>query len=265
MKEFTMLSWNVNGIRAMVKKDIYKSRDFLDWLKENTPDILCIQETKAQIDQIKDDLLNPLEYRGYWNSAERKGYSGVVTFSKEEPLNVEYGLGVAKLDNEGRFVATEYENFILCNVYFPNGKKNKERLQYKLDYYDAFLDYCENKRKKGKSVIFCGDVNTAHKEIDLTHPKANETISGFLPIEREWMDKIVRMGYIDTFRLKHGDVPEKYTWWSMRNIGARERNVGWRLDYFFVTEDLKDNIIEAKILPEIMGSDHCPVSLKLKL
>ena len=265
MKEITMLSWNVNGIRAMVKKEIYKGKDFCTWLEKDGPDILCLQETKANEEQIKDKLLNPLDYNGYWNSAERKGYSGVVTFTKEEPKNVEYGLGVAELDTEGRFVAIEFEKFVLCNVYFPNGKQSKERLQYKLDYYDAFLNYCEAKRKKGLSVIFCGDVNTAHKPIDLTHPQANEAISGFLPIEREWMDKIVNMGYIDTFRFKHGEVPEKYTWWSMRNIGARERNVGWRLDYFFVTEDLKENIIEANILPEIMGSDHCPVSLKLKI
>lgn len=265
MKELAMISWNVNGIRALVKKEIYKGRDFYSWLKEESPDLLCIQETKSQKAQIKDELLNPLDYSSYWSSAERKGYSGVVTFSKEEPLNVEYGLGEANLDTEGRFVSTEYEKFVLCNVYFPNGKKNQERLGYKMYYYNAFLEFCERKRSEGKSVIFCGDVNTAHKPIDLTHPKANESISGFLPIEREWMDKIARMGYIDTFRLKHGDVPEKYTWWSVRNIGARERNVGWRLDYFFVTEDLKNNIIEANILPEVMGSDHCPVSLKLKL
>ncbi|NHJ06113.1 MAG: exodeoxyribonuclease III [Candidatus Heimdallarchaeota archaeon] len=265
MKELTMFSWNVNGIRALIKKEIYRGRDFFNWLKEESPDILCFQETKSQEEQIKDELLNPLDYRGYWRSAERKGYSGVVTFAKEEPLNVEYGLGIANLDKEGRFVALEFEKFILCNVYFPNGKKDQERLKYKMDYYDAFLEYCERKRSNGKSVIFCGDVNTAHKPIDLTHPKANENISGFLPIEREWMDKIVSMGYIDTFRFKHGAIPEKYSWWSVRNIGAREKNVGWRLDYFFVTEDLKEKIIEADILTDVMGSDHCPVSLKLKI
>ncbi len=264
MKILELLSWNVNGIRALSKKTIYKDDNFLSWLEKNSPDILCLQETKAHPEQVTEEMINPPGYHSNWSSAERKGYSGVVTYSKEKPTTVEHKIGVERLDKEGRIVTIEHSNIVVCNVYFPNGKKDNERLKYKMDFYDAFLDFTEKKRAEGKSVVFCGDVNTAHKPIDLSRPKSNEKISGFLPIEREWLDKIVDMGYIDSFRFIHKDKPEQYSWWSVRT-NARERNIGWRLDYFFVTADLKDRIVDAYILPEITGSDHCPVGLKLKI
>jgi len=265
MKELTLLSWNVNGIRAISKKNVRQEQDFFSWLDSESPDIFCIQETKAHPDQVSEKLLNPPGYYGYWSAAERKGYSGVVTFSKEKPISVSNELGVKHLDTEGRHVITEYANFILINSYFPNGKKNTERLDFKMEYYEEFLKYINKKRKHGKSIIFCGDVNTAHTPIDLTHPKGNEKISGFLPIEREWIDKVIDQGFIDSFRHFNPDVPEQYTWWSVRSIGARERNVGWRLDYFFVSDDMIKNVTEATILKDVLGSDHCPVLLKLKI
>ena len=265
MKEVKLLSWNVNGIRALVKKYVYKNQMFLDWMAKESPDVLCLQETKASPEQLNKDLLEIPGYYANWNSAERKGYSGVVTYSKEEPIDVTYDLGKEHLNKEGRMLITEFKNFVLCNGYYPNGKKNAERLQYKLDFYDEFLNLIEEKRAAGKSIIFCGDINTAHNEIDLTHPKANEKISGFLPIERAWMDKVVETGYIDTLRHKYPGEPNHHTWWSMRNIGAREKNVGWRLDYFFISPDLLPKMIDAYILAEVMGSDHCPIGLKLKL
>lgn len=264
METIQLLSWNVNGIRAMSKKTIYKNHDFLSWLDKESPDILCLQETKAHPEQLAEKILHPKGYQSYWNSGERKGYSGVVTYAKDNPTKIEYNIGVKRLDNEGRIVTTEFSDIVICNVYFPNGKKDDERLKYKMDFYDTFLDFTEKKRAEGKSVIFCGDVNTAHRPIDLSRPKPNEKISGFLPIEREWLDKVVEMGYVDSFRFIHKDKPEQYSWWSVRT-NARERNIGWRLDYFFVTEDLKDRIIDAYILPDITGSDHCPVGLKLKI
>jgi exodeoxyribonuclease-3 len=265
MKEFKLISWNVNGIRAALKKELIPNHDFYSWLKYEAPDILCIQETKAHPDQVPKELLELEGYYNYWSAAERKGYSGVVTFTKEKPINVTTTLGKKHLDNEGRHVITEFSNFVLLNSYFPNGKKNKERLDYKMEYYDVFLDYIEDIRKRGKSVIFCGDINTAHKPIDLTHPKANEKISGFLPIEREWMDKLIEKDYLDTFRHFYPNKKEAYTWWSVRNIGARERNVGWRLDYFFVSKNLIENVVDSYMLKDVMGSDHCPVGLKIKI
>ncbi|MFX1253656.1 MAG: exodeoxyribonuclease III [Promethearchaeota archaeon] len=256
MKEITLLSWNVNGIRATQKKG------FMEWFQQASPDVLCVQETKAQPEQLDKMLAHPTGYFSYWHSAERKGYSGVVTFTKEEPTNVDTSIGIEKFDIEGRMIATEFPEFILFNVYFPNGKKNQERLLFKLDFYDEFFKRIEDLRAKGKSIIFCGDINTAHKPIDLARPKANETISGFLPIERKWIDKVIEHGYIDTFRHFHKE-PDQYSWWSQRTK-ARERNVGWRIDYFFISEDLLDPLKDAFILSDIMGSDHCPIGIKLK-
>ncbi|MHA1629609.1 MAG: exodeoxyribonuclease III [Candidatus Heimdallarchaeota archaeon] len=264
MKEVKLLSWNVNGLRALVKKAVKSELDFYSWVEKESPNILCLQETKATKEQMPKKLLELAGYESYWSAAERKGYSGVVTFTKDTPIQVSYSLGKKEFDNEGRHIITEFPNFVLLNVYFPNGKKNQERLRFKMEYYDAFLTIIENYRKKGKSIIFCGDVNTAHREIDLSHPKANEKISGFLPIERAWIDKLLELGYIDTFRYFHPNKTEQYTWWSMRNIGARERNVGWRLDYFFVSNDLEKYLSNAFIMPEVYGSDHCPVGLQLK-
>jgi len=265
MKELKLISWNVNGLRALLKKRVVGELDFFDWLARESPDILCLQETKASPEQLPKKLLKCPGYHCYWSSAERKGYSGVATFTKEEPEQVSFSLGKKELDGEGRHIITEFQDFVLINAYFPNGKKNQERLDFKLHYYDVFLDVIESYRKSGKPVIFCGDVNTAHKEIDLNHPKANETISGFLPIERAWIDKLIEKGYIDTFRYFYPKKKEQYTWWSMRNIGARERNVGWRLDYFFVSKELEGKLVKAYHLPEVYGSDHCPIGLQLKL
>ncbi|NPD90234.1 MAG: exodeoxyribonuclease III [Asgard group archaeon] len=268
MVEYTLISWNVNGIRAMSKKVIYEKIKFNTWLNRTAPDALCIQETKAHPEQLTAKLLSPQGYKSYWNSGERKGYSGVATYSKTKPLRVNYEIGEEKFDDEGRVVETEYSDFVLFNVYFPNGKLNAERLKYKLEFYDFFLEYIEKVRSKGKSIVVCGDVNTAHTAIDLTHPKNNEDVSGFLPIERKWIDKLLSLGYVDTFRHFNKE-PEHYTWWSVRNIvkgvTARERNVGWRIDYFIVSEDIIDKVTKSYMLPEVMGSDHCPIVLKLAL
>jgi exodeoxyribonuclease-3 len=256
-KEIQILCWNVNGIRAVEKKG------FLDWLQKESPDILCLQEIKAQADQISSEIKQPPGYHGYWNSPRRKGYSGVATFTKEEPITVENGFGIEQFDVEGRAIIAKYPQFILLNVYFPNGKMSQERLNYKMDFYDVFLDFIDPLKAKGEKLIVCGDFNTAHNEIDLARPKENETISGFLPMERAWMDKFVTHGFVDTFRHFNKE-PNHYTWWSLRTR-ARERNIGWRLDYFFVSENLLNSVTEASIFPDVIGSDHCPVGIKLSI
>ncbi len=249
-------SWNVNGIRAIEKKG------FLQWILEEQPDILCIQETKIQLDQIESKLNNIEGYKAYFSCAEKKGYSGVVTYTKEEPISISYGIGIERFDSEGRILICEYSNFILFNIYFPNGQSSEERLNYKLEFYDALFKYCDELKNKGKKIIICGDYNTAHNEVDLKNPKANSKISGFLPIERRWMDYIIERGYIDTFRYLH---PEeiKYSWWSYR-FNARKNNAGWRIDYHFVSENMIEDVQGAEILNEVIGSDHCPVVLILK-
>jgi len=248
-----LVCWNVNGIRAAVNKG------FLEWLAKESPDILCLQETKAHPDQLGFELTHPAGYHANFSSSQvKKGYSGVVTYSKEEPIKVEEGIGIEEFDVEGRVVMTEFKDFVLFNVYFPNGKASSERLQYKLEFYEAFLKHIEVLRKKGKKIVFCGDVNTAHTEIDLARPKENEDISGFLPIERKWIDRVVEKGYIDSLREYHSE-PDLYTWWSMRS-GARERNVGWRIDYVFLQKELKKHLKKAYIMPDVMGSDHCPTA-----
>jgi exodeoxyribonuclease III len=257
MKKLRLLSWNVNGIRAVYKKG------FLDWFKKENPDILCLQETKASEEQLADELKNPPGYYSFFSSAEKKGYSGVAVYTKEKPLKVEKGFGIKKFDNEGRILTIHYENFVLMNIYYPNGKASPERLKYKLDFYDAFLNYTEKLRAEGKNLVICGDVNTAHKEIDLAHPKENETTSGFLPVEREWMDKFFSHGYVDTFRM-FNNKPDQYTWWHVITR-ARERNIGWRIDYFFVNEEFRKNVKSGFIMPEVMGSDHCPTGIELSV
>jgi exodeoxyribonuclease-3 len=257
MQKLTLLSWNVNGLRAVYKKG------FVDWMREAQPDILCIQETKAHPEQLPR-AINPLDgYRAAFASAERKGYSGVATYSRTEPQRTETGMGIERFDSEGRLLASHFQDFTLLNVYYPNGKRSKERLQYKLDFYDAFLDYANGLREAGRSIIVCGDVNTAHKPIDLARPKDNETISGFLPEEREWIDRFLDAGYVDTFRMFH-DEPEQYSWWDYRTR-ARERNVGWRIDYFYVSKDIKDRVTDAYILADVLGSDHCPIGIDIDL
>ncbi len=254
----TLYSWNVNGIRAAQKKG------FLDWLSEAKPDILGVQETKAHPDQLDDDLRAPEGYHTYWASAEKKGYSGVGLYSRIEPKSIQIGLGIEEYDSEGRTVIAEYEDFVFLTGYFPNGSRDHSRVPFKLGYTAAFLDYCNQLRDQGKSVIFCGDVNTAHNEIDLARPKENHNkTTGFLDNEREWLDKIVGAGYIDIFRELNPDLEGAYTWWSQRS-GARGRNVGWRIDYFYISPDLRDRVVTAEIHPDVMGSDHCPLSLTLK-
>jgi exodeoxyribonuclease-3 len=248
-----IFSWNINGIRAAWKKD------FPAWFKKTSPDILCLQETKAHKDQLGDEIRNA---NGYWSefvSAEKKGYSGVATYSKTKPVNVKTGFGNPKFDCEGRVLQTDFKEFSLFNVYFPNGGRGPERVKYKLDFYDELFFYSEKLRKKQKNIIICGDYNTAHKEIDLARPKENINTSGFMPIEREWIDRIISLGYIDIFR-DYNKQPGQYTYWD-QITRARERNVGWRIDYFFITKEMKSKIATAKIHMKVTGSDHCPIEL----
>ena len=252
-----ILSWNVNGIRAAYKKGL------LDWFKKEDPDILCIQETKAHPEQLTDDLRNVDGYESYFSSAERKGYSGVAIYTKQKPKKVEHGFGVKKFDSEGRILVAEYPKFVLMSIYYPNGKASAERLKYKMEFYDAFLKFTNKLKKQGKNIIICGDVNTAHKEIDIARPKENEKVSGFLPEERAWIDKFLSNGYLDTFRMFNKE-PDNYTWWDMITR-ARERNVGWRIDYFYVNEEFKKKVKDAFILADVMGSDHCPIGIELKM
>ena len=250
-----LISWNINGIRAAYKKGI------LNWFSKEQPDILCIQETKAMKEQLPDDLINVNGYNSFFSSAEKKGYSGTATYTKFKPAKVLNGIGIKKFDSEGRFLVTEFDEFVLFNIYFPNGKARAERLQYKMDFYEVFLKHLKKLLKQGKKIVICGDVNTAHKEIDLARPKPNEKVSGFLPEERAWIDKLLEAGFIDTLRV-FNQKPGQYTWWDMMTR-ARDRNVGWRIDYFFISDNLKDNLKNAFILPEVMGSDHCPVGIEL--
>jgi exodeoxyribonuclease-3 len=252
-----IISWNVNGIRAVGNKEA------LRWIDERQTDILCLQEIKAQESQIPDDLFEKQYTQRIVNSAEKKGYSGTATFSM---LESDYSSTCRDIDtlNEGRIIETHYDDIVLFNVYFPNGQKDDERLDIKMKFYDDFLTHCEKLRDDGKSIVICGDVNTAHKEIDLKNPKANSKTSGFLPIERAWIDKLIEHGYVDTFRYVNGDELDRYSWWSYR-AGARDRNVGWRIDYFFISEDLCESLEDAFILDNIMGSDHCPVGIKLSI
>jgi exodeoxyribonuclease-3 len=250
-------SWNVNGIRAAQKKGL------LDWFHKEAPDILGVQETKAHPDQLDPELAAPAGYHTYWASAEKKGYSGVGLFSKAEPNDVKIGLGISEYDSEGRTIIAEYDDFVFITAYFPNGSRDHSRVPFKMAYKAAFLDYCNNLRKQGKAVIFCGDVNTAHNEIDLARPKDNTKTTGFLPEERVWIDQAIEAGYIDIFRDLNPNLEGAYNWWSPRS-GAREKNIGWRIDYFFITPDLKDRVVTAEIHPNILGSDHCPISLTLK-
>ena len=257
MRPMRLLSWNVNGLRAVYKKG------FVDWLMRDTPDVLCLQETKVAVDQIPDELKNLPGYTSYFGSGDRKGRDGVALFSKTKPVSVQYSLGIEGFDDEHRAIVADFGDFLLFNVYFPNGKASKERLDYKLAFYDRFLDHMDQLLKAGRNIVICGDVNTAHEEMDLARPKANEKISGFLPVERAWIDRLVEHGFLDTFRVFH---PEggNYSFWDLKT-GARERNVGWRIDYFFVSEGLRDRIQSAFILKDVMGADHCPVGIEIKI
>lgn len=254
-----LLSFNVNGIRAIEKKG------FLDWLKTDSPDIIGLQEIKAMPDQLSEEIKNPEGYGNVlWNPAERKGYSGTAIFSKPAWKSASKGFGIERFDSEGRITIAKYDAFTFINIYYPNGQKDDERLQYKMDFYDAFLEFADDLVQKGENLVICGDFNTAHREIDLAHPKANEKNSGFLPIERAWLDKFISHGYVDTFRYFYPELSQAYSWWSYR-ANARANNVGWRLDYFFVNEGFIDSVKSASILSDVTGSDHCPVELELDL
>lgn len=255
-KTVRIMSWNVNGLRAAAKKGI------LEWIARESPDIVCIQETKMVPDQLTDELRHPAGYDSYWHGAEvKKGYSGVGVYTKVAAVRVETSMGEKRFDEEGRFLRLDFPQFVLLNVYFPNGKMNAQRLRYKMDFYEAFLAYAEDLRKRSPKLIFLGDVNTAHTEMDLARPKENATVSGFLPIERAWIDEVVSRGYVDTFRHLHPK-EVKYSWWDLKSR-ARERNVGWRIDYVFVSRELLPAVNAAFILDNVMGSDHCPVGIDL--
>jgi len=259
-KNITLISWNVNGLRAAIKKD------FFDSFRKLNADIVALQEIKMQSSQLTDEMESIEGYESNWSySTVKKGYSGVATYSRMEPKSIKHGIGESKFDCEGRILELEFDDFTFFNVYFPNGQKNDERLQYKLDFYEAFFSYTDEYKKQGRSLVITGDYNTAHNEIDLKHPKANEKRSGFLRIERDWLDQIQARGYVDTFRHFNPDT-EKYSWWSYRS-NARDRNVGWRIDYFFVTQDIIDKgwIKETIINNDIFGSDHCPIGLILEI
>jgi exodeoxyribonuclease-3 len=252
-----IISWNVNGLRAVMKKD------FIPWIKGENPDILCIQETKLQAETLDNEARNIEGYYSYFSFAEKKGYSGVATYSKEEAISVTHGIGIEKFDKEGRIVITEFKEFTLLNIYFPNGQMSEDRLNYKMEFYDAILEYCNNEVSKGKKLLICGDYNTAHTPDDIKNAKANEKTSGFLPMEREWLDKFIANGYTDTFRYINPEMV-KYSWWSYR-FKARERNTGWRIDYHFVSNNLLDKVKGAEILNDVFGSDHCPITIELEI
>jgi len=252
-----LLSWNVNGLRAVHRKGM------LQWLDKARPDVLCLQETKCQADQVPEEVSSHGAYLKEWHWGEKKGYSGVGTLSLPRPLRLDRGFGMEEFDNEGRVLASVYPGFTLFNIYFPNGKMSPERLKFKMGFYDAFLKVVERYRKEGlDKIVACGDVNTAHKEIDLARPRENRGISGFLPEECAWIDKLLSRGFVDTFR-RFEPGGGHYSWWDVQSR-ARERNVGWRIDYFFVSENLLPRLKSAFILPDVMGSDHCPVGIDLE-
>ncbi|MEE4355090.1 MAG: exodeoxyribonuclease III [Desulfococcaceae bacterium] len=260
MSEIRLISWNVNGLRAVWKKG------FTDSFRKLDADIFAIQESKLQEKQLTDEMRHMEGYESFWSHAStKKGYSGVGVYTRIKPKSVKEGIGIPEYDNEGRILELDFGDFIFFNIYFPNGGMSEERLQYKLNFYRDFFDYAEEYRKKGKNLVIAGDYNTAHNEIDLKNPKANENSSGFLRTERDWLDRIIEKGYTDTFR--HFFPEEvRYSWWSYRSR-ARERNAGWRIDYFFTTKEMpeKGMVKAAFIDNDIMGSDHCPVGLILKM
>jgi len=249
-----LISWNVNGLRACVKKG------FVEYFKEVDADIFCIQESKLQEGQIDLDLDG---YKSYWNYAEKKGYSGTAVFTKEEPINVKLGLGIEEHDNEGRVITLEYKDFYLVNVYTPNSKQGLARIDYRMVWEDVFRDYLKE-LEKSKPVIVCGDLNVAHNEIDLKNPKSNRKNAGFSDEERGKIGELLEAGFIDTYRYFYPDKEESYSWWSYR-FNARENNAGWRIDYFLTSNSLKDKLKDAQIHMEVIGSDHCPVELKIEL
>jgi exodeoxyribonuclease III len=256
-KMIKIISWNVNGLRAVYGKGAFQI--FLNAVQD--ADIICLQETKASIEQLPEEVVYVPGYKSYFASGEKKGYSGVAIYTKQQPQSVQKGFGIPEFDNEGRILVADYGEFVLFNIYYPNGKMSPIRLDYKMRFYEAFLETVDQLKADGRNVVVCGDVNTAHKEIDLDNPKANEKTSGFLPQERDWIDKFLSHGYADTFRM-FNQSPKQYTWWDMRSF-SRSKNVGWRLDYFYVNNEFKSRIRSAFILPDVLGSDHCPVGIEI--
>lgn len=258
-----LITWNVNGLRAVQKKN------FSQWFDNEVADIVCLQEIKVSRDQILTDetLIHPGGYSSQWHSAEKAGYSGLVTYSKTEPLDVRAGLGGVEFDREGRWLETDFKiglsEITVINSYFPNSQRDHARLDYKLAFCRAAEERLQALRASGKSVVICGDFNIAHKEIDLKNPKTNMKNAGFLPEERAWLDRFAELGWVDTFR-EFEPGPNHYTWWSYRP-GVRAKNIGWRLDYFFANPEMKDRLKGAWHCPDVMGSDHCPVRLQLKI
>jgi exodeoxyribonuclease-3 len=284
-EQFKLISWNVVSMRNMLDKANLSPAgqqplSFLDWLKRESPDVICFQETKLQQSQVPPALDHPAGFYALWNFAEKKGYSGVATFSRNKPISHSSGLEIDRFDSEGRVLMTEHPGFKLFNVYFPkayssrevatarkegagNAEKMAERLPFKLDFYDALLAHVDRLSARGEKIVICGDFNVAHTEIDLARPKENRETSGFLPEERAWMDRLVDHGFIDTFRHLHREAGH-YTWWSYR-FKAREKDIGWRLDYFFISKNLLESLTDAFILKDVQGSDHCPVGITLKI
>ncbi|MBI1974429.1 MAG: exodeoxyribonuclease III [Candidatus Zambryskibacteria bacterium] len=256
VKMQTIISWNVNGLRAVHRKGHF------DEVLKDSPDILCIQETKTLPEQLSEELKSPDGYHSYFHfPTQKKGYSGVAIYTKVFPVKVSRDIGIKLMDQEGRLIMAEYPNFTLINCYFPNGGGPPERLRYKLDFYDYFLEFINKLHAKHPSIIICGDFNVAHKPIDLARPKENETHVGFLPIERAWMDKLVSNDkWVDVFRYFYPDKTDAYTYWDMKSF-ARERNIGWRIDYFFSSSEMLKSIKSIEIMDNIYGSDHCPIKL----
>jgi exodeoxyribonuclease-3 len=250
-----ILSYNVNGIRAAMKKGL------VAWLAEENPDIFCVQETKARPDQIDRTVITDLGYHDYWVSAVKKGYSGVAVFSKIKPRHVEYGCGIKKYDDEGRVLRLDFEDFSIMNVYMPSGTSGEERQAFKMQWLDDFQAYTTELKVKFPNLIICGDFNIAHKEIDIHNPVSNKNSSGFLPEERAWVSQFLASGFIDTFR-HFIDAPHRYSWWTYR-FGARGNNKGWRIDYFVVTENMRQRLVSANILEDVVHSDHCPTLLEI--
>lgn len=253
-----IVTYNVNGIRSAIKKG------FVDWLKTNPADIVCVQETKATRDDVDTGDIEKLGFETHWFSAEKKGYSGVAIFTKMKPDNVFLGNGIVQSDAEGRVIRADYGDVTLINAYFPSGTSGDERQTYKYQWLDEFQDYLIGLKKKRKNLIVCGDYNIANKDIDIHNPKGNKNSSGFLPEERAWLDKFWEKGFVDSFRALNTD-PHHYTWWSARFPSVRLENKGWRIDYIAVTEPLKDKIKSVAIFPDVKHSDHCPAFLELKL
>ena len=252
-----IISYNLNGIRAATTKG------FINWLEEESPDVICIQETKAQIDQMPTFELNAIGYESYYFSAQKKGYSGVAILCKRKPDQVIYGMGIEKYDYEGRFIRADYGEMSIISVYHPSGTSSELRQDFKMQWLSDFQDYIKELSKTRKELVICGDYNICHREIDIHDPKGNAKNSGFLPEEREWMEGFISSGYTDSFRYLYPETKDKYSWWSYRH-NSREQNKGWRIDYCMVSDSIKDRIISADILADVKHSDHCPVSLTLK-